>query len=255
MQFTGELNSVSLANLIQLIASGGLTGEITLSDDSKQALICFEKGQIVHAETEGDKGREALMEMFLWQRGNFSFLDGDLEGIPRSFEPAASPDTLENLIKSGTRYAEQKAFLARQNIQDKTVLKRKSDLEQAQEGDAKLLLGFLDGRQSLAQALAKAQLTGSAGVEAVYQLLSQGMVDVLDGLVAPKGQAISLPDWVSARLRQDNQDLSQAIVDMVIWVDRVKCWMYQADADLQVVRKNMAQGRDRQDSNQSTGDN
>jgi hypothetical protein len=49
---------------------------------------------------------------------------------------------------------------------------------------------------------------------------------------ATKENQVSLPDWVVARLKQDNVDLSHAIVDMVIWVDRVKCWMYQADSDL-----------------------
>ncbi len=47
---------------------------------------------------------------------------------------------------------------------------------------------------------------------------------------AAKGNQVDLPDWVVARLKQDNEDLSRSIVDMVIWVDRVKCWMYQADA-------------------------
>ena len=53
-------------------------------------------------------------------------------------------------------------------------------------------------------------------------------------------ETIELPDWVKARLRQDNRNLSQAIVDMVIWVDRVKCWMYQADADLAKVLDEMS---------------
>jgi hypothetical protein len=253
MQFTGELNTVSLANLIQLIAGGGLTGKITLSDDPKQALICFENGRIVHAEADGNKGREALMAIFLWQRGNFSFLDDDLEGTPRSFETTES-DTIENLIKSATRYVEQNALLTRQNIQDKTVLKRTSNLEEVPEGDAKRLFDVLDGNLPLSQALTKAQLAGSAAVDAIHQLLSRGMVENMDGAPMPKGQTINLPDWVSARLRQDNHDLSQAIVDMVIWIDRVKCWMYQADADLQAVQKIMAQCREQQDANQSTGD-
>lgn len=55
-----------------------------------------------------------------------------------------------------------------------------------------------------------------------------------------QADAISLPDWVKARLQQDNPDLSQAIVDMVIWVDSVKCWMYQTDADLSRVLNQMS---------------
>src|SRR5579883_2788208 len=125
MQFTGELNTVSLANLIQLIAGGGLTGKITLSDEQKQALICFENGRIVHSEAEGKSGREALMAIFLWERGNFAFLDEDLEGMPRSFE-ATDTETTEDLIKNAARYVEQNAVLVRQNIHDKTILKRKA---------------------------------------------------------------------------------------------------------------------------------
>ena len=47
---------------------------------------------------------------------------------------------------------------------------------------------------------------------------------------------IQLPDWVIARLRQDNPDIAQAIVDLVVWSDRVKCWMYQADADFERIK-------------------
>jgi len=45
-------------------------------------------------------------------------------------------------------------------------------------------------------------------------------------------QSLNLPDWVVARLQQDNPDLTQSIVDMVVWVDRIKYWMFRADADL-----------------------
>lgn len=48
-------------------------------------------------------------------------------------------------------------------------------------------------------------------------------------------QSLNLPDWVIARLKQDNPDVGAAIVDMVIWVDRVKCWLYQTDFDLAAV--------------------
>jgi Domain of unknown function (DUF4388) len=50
-----------------------------------------------------------------------------------------------------------------------------------------------------------------------------------------KAANINLPDWVLARLRQDNPNISQAITDLVIWADRLKCWIYQADADLENV--------------------
>ena len=54
---------------------------------------------------------------------------------------------------------------------------------------------------------------------------------------------VELPQWVTSRLKQDNPDLTQAIVEMVIWVDRVKCWMYQADADMNKIVGQLTDGQ------------
>jgi hypothetical protein len=143
MQITVELDKISVANLIQLIGASALTGKITFSADktSKEALIAFDKGKIVHAQIDLKDGQDALDELLLKRSGMASFIEGDLAGMPRS-------------------------------------------------------------------------------------------------LVA-KGAEINLPDWVLARLRQDNSNISQAITDMVIWADRLKCWIYQADADMESVLARM----------------
>jgi hypothetical protein len=65
-------------------------------------------------------------------------------------------------------------------------------------------------------------------------------------------QTLNLPDWVIARLKQDNPDISAAIVDMVIWADRVKCWLYQTDSDLAAIIEDLAAVS--QDSNQHSPD-
>ncbi len=137
MQLSIELNKISLANLIQLIRISGLTGKISLSADraSKEGLIAFDKGIIVHAQSGSGQGQEALNEVLLRDSGTASFVEDDLLGMPRS------------LVATGTD--------------------------------------------------------------------------------------INLPDWVMARLKQDNSDISKAITDMVIWADRLKIWIYQADADLE----------------------
>lgn len=264
MQFDGELNNVSIPNLMQLIKSGGLTGKMSISDEANQALIWFEKGDIVQVESGQQQGREALMALFLWQSGHFSFSEQGLEGVVRTFDPAKVSDAIEALIREGISHADQKAAFDRLNIQKDSLLKCKVDLAQVPDGDVKNLLGFLDGSTSLAQALRKAELMGGVSLEAVNAAVNKGMVDILPkgtaaapaAQPAPTGRttSINLPDWVRARLRQDNQDLSQAIVDMVIWVDRVKCWMYQADADLEAVIKNMAACQKQNDQTESTVD-
>jgi hypothetical protein len=80
--------------------------------------------------------------------------------------------------------------------------------------------------------LANLNFTRRDFVHTIAIWLSEGLAEMVTPINATKENQVSLPDWVVARLKQDNVDLSHAIVDMVIWVDRVKCWMYQADADL-----------------------
>jgi hypothetical protein len=60
---------------------------------------------------------------------------------------------------------------------------------------------------------------------------------------------------VEARLKQDNPDISKAIVDMVIWADRVKCWLYQADSDLLNLAEEIefVVPEQKQDGNSGTG--
>src|SRR6516162_1657410 len=139
MNFAGDLSNVKLPNLIQLVESGGLTGKIAVSQESKKALVCFEKGQIVHVENEDKKGRDALMELFLWESGKFSFLEDDLQGVSRSLDPTNEVYRIEALVRDGMRYADQKAYLHEHDVRDNTVLKRKSDPETASEPDMRAL--------------------------------------------------------------------------------------------------------------------
>ena len=93
------------------------------------------------------------------------------------------------------------------------------------------ILQRIDGKITLSEALAGVRLTRREYVQSTFACLAEGLAVVVEAAVPPNQEEISLPPWVIARLRQDNANISQAIVDLVIWVDRVKCWMYQVDVD------------------------
>ncbi|HEY9869937.1 MAG TPA: DUF4388 domain-containing protein, partial [Candidatus Obscuribacterales bacterium] len=226
MQLAGELSKISLPSLIQLVRNGGLTGEISLAQGAKTATIFVEKGRIAHVESDAGSGREAFLDLFLWLSGTFSFTEGKLGDIPRTI-PA--DESMDRLLRDGVAYLEQKKYLDQLRINGQTVLKPTAAARQAR---AVPLLDRIDGRKTLAEALADARMSRREYVQAVYRLLSDGLAVVAEPEPADEGDRVNLPGWVVARLKQDNPDLSQAIINMVIWVDRVKCWMYQADADL-----------------------
>jgi len=234
MQLSGELSKVSFPNLLQLVRSGGLTGKISLSQGARIAVIVIERGQPVHVEMEGITGLEALYELFLWQSGSFAFSEGEIDGCPRSISFSTPEQSFDRMIKEGLNYADDKHYLDSLGVSPRTILR-----SHASSGNyaATLMINpgleRLDGVRTLADALANLNFSRRDFVHTVAVWLSEGLAEMVTPVNQVKENQVTLPDWVVARLRQDHPDLSHAIVDMVIWVDRVKCWMYQADADFE----------------------
>lgn len=236
MQLSGELSKVSFPNLLQLVRSGGLTGKISLSQGARQAVIVIERGQPVHVEMEGITGLEALYELFLWQSGTFGFTEGEIEGSARSISFNSPEQTFDRMIKEGLNYADDKHYLDSLGVSSRTVLRsHASSANSAATLKINPGLERLDGVRTLADALANLNFSRRDFVHTVSVWLSEGLAEMVTPVNQVKENQVTLPDWVVARLRQDHSDLSHAIVDMVIWVDRVKCWMYQADADFERV--------------------
>ncbi len=238
MQLTGELSKVSLPNLLQLVRNGALTGKFSLLQGAKTAILLIEDGSIVHAEADALLGREAVFELFLWLSGTFSFIEIDaVDAQERSINPENPEESTDKLIREGQHYAEQKRFLDQLRITGQSVLSPVKDARAQKLPDsAQQLLSLFDGRQPLSAILARLTLTRRQQIQSLATLLSEGLCVVVEPQEMDSMEETRLPDWVVARLRQDNPDISQAIVDMVVWTDRVKCWMFQADADFERIK-------------------
>ena len=251
MQLTGELSKVSLPNLIQLVRNGELTGKIAFLNGAKTATVYVDRGSIIHVEADGSMGKDALMELFLWMSGSFAFMEDPLANVSRTLNPFLPEESTDRLLREGMAYLDQKKYLDQLRISGQTILK---PTEQARRASKALLaiatpvLERIDGRITLAEALADSTMTRREYVQSVFACLAEGLVVVVEAAVQPNQEQISLPPWVIARLKQDNTNISQAIVDMVIWVDRVKCWMYQVDSDFGRIISELAKGADAIDS-------
>lgn len=234
MQLAGELSKVSLPNLLQLVRNGGLTGKFALSQGARTATIFVEQGSVVHAEADGMVGRDAFLELFLWVTGAFSFFEDPLTDATRSLNPQHPEDSTDRLLRDGLAYFEQRKFLDQLRVSGQTVLKptvQAANLRDSQFAPLRPVLERFDGQKTIAQALADAGLTRRSFVHCISVLLAEGLVVVVEPPIKRSAGELQLPDWVLARLRQDNANITQSIIDMVIWVDRVKCWMYQVDVD------------------------
>jgi hypothetical protein len=224
MQLAGELAKMNLASLIRLVRNGELTGKVCLNQGVNTAFIFFETGQPIHVETDYGTGREALLELFLWQSGTFSYIECPVGGMPCSL---SADEPLEKLLKEGLAYQEALRYLEQLRVSSRTIF-RAND---ASSDDP--LLAKMDGKTTLGDIVQSLGLSRSEYVLGLKQLVATGKALVVEAPV--NGQGIQLPDWVVSRLKQDNEDVSQSIVQLVIWADRIKCWLYQADVDLKRV--------------------
>ena len=240
MQLSGDLAKVNLPNLLQLVKTGGFTGKLSLVQGVKHASIMVLDGVPAHVELEGERGLDALLELFLWSSGTFAFSEEKVEENKRNIDSKENGFNLDEVIKDGMLYAKQKKLLDEMNIQPSTILKQTGGGVSA----AKMIIGskhlnLLDGKKSLKEALASEKLSRREYVRVVSQWIEDGLAEFSQSQADETSQ-INLPTWVVARLKQDNSDLTKSIIDMVIWVDRVKCWMYQADAEFYETRKQLA---------------
>lgn len=255
MQLSGEIAKIDLPNLLQLVKTGGFTGKITLVQGVKHAIVLVRDGLPVHAELEGDSGTDVLLEIFLWSQGTFAYNEEEVEESKRTIPKESAGFNLSDFIKDGILYKKQKALLDELNVQPSTVLKRTgTGLSAAKIMEGSDYINHLDGKRTLKEALSEENLSHREYVRAVAQWLENGLAEFAEPPVS-QGENINLPTWVVARLLQDNVDITQSIIDMVIWVDRVKCWMYQADAEFNETRKELALIADSLDGNGTSGDN
>lgn len=221
MQLAGELSKMNLASLIRLVRNSELSGKICLTQGVNTAFIFFSNGQPIHVESDQGTGRDALLELFVWQSGSFSYIECSVQDQTPTLSPE---EPLEKLLKEGLAYQDALNYLERLRINYRTVFKATDS-----SGDS-VLLPFMDGRTSLGDIVQRQGLSRNQYAPRLQQLISAGKVIVVEA-PAETG-SIQLPDWVISRLKQDNPDVSQSIVDLVIWADRIKCWLYQADVDL-----------------------
>lgn len=228
MQLAGELSKISLSSLIQLLRNGELTGKICLTQGASTAFMFVDMGKIIHVETDTYYGRDALLELFLWVTGSFSFIESAVGDVPPTL---ATDEPIEKILKEGIAYLDQKKFLDQLRVNSRSVLSAQA----SDNGSDNRLLAILDGVTPLGDLGRQLGMTRRELIEASYRALSEGKATAVELPVVSTGEGVELPAWVISRLQQDNPDISQAIVELVIWADRVKCWMYQADADLDSV--------------------
>lgn len=103
---TGELENLSLPDIIQTLVMGMKSARVTVSSEQQHGKIWFDSGTVIHAETAGQDGDEAFFEMVGWTRGEFVIEHG-----LKSKKKTIDKDTMF-LLMEGLRLMDEKTRVA-----------------------------------------------------------------------------------------------------------------------------------------------
>lgn len=234
MQLSGDFTKINLPTLLSLCANGKLTGKLFVQQGIELTTIFLKDGQVVYCTLGVLIGLDALMEVFLWSTAQF-FYEENSQASDLNHPITITLDS-QSLIQEGLEYRKKRTFLDELGVTVRTILIPTSEayqlLSQTQDNFLKYIIENLNGIHTIAQAFEPLQLSLVALIDLLYKLISQKLVV---SIPAPTNQNLhvqELPDWVIAKLTNDNNNIHQAIIDLVIWSDRAKAMLHSIEKDL-----------------------
>lgn len=80
MSLKGSLESINLADIMQLVSNSRQSGRFILTkDDVSKGYIYMQKGELVHAELGNFQGEDAVFTLIAWGKGEFVFEEGEFD--------------------------------------------------------------------------------------------------------------------------------------------------------------------------------
>ncbi|KQC14381.1 MAG: hypothetical protein APR63_05700 [Desulfuromonas sp. SDB] len=101
--FGGKIESFPVVDLLQFMEMGGKTGCIKLKSVLKTAVVYFDSGTIVHAESGRLKGSNAIYHIISWEEGLFTYAPNAQP------EEVTIRETLSHLLLEGVRLMDEES--------------------------------------------------------------------------------------------------------------------------------------------------
>ncbi len=103
---SGELNEISIVELLQLINSNQKTGTVELVLDDARAVVLFEEGELMQVRYKDLMDKDALFALLGKKAGRFSYT----KGIPLEFENGEPLGSFMGLIMEGVQFVDEQEY-------------------------------------------------------------------------------------------------------------------------------------------------
>lgn len=179
----GNFKNIQMANLLQSISMGQMTGRLEITSAQDKANVYFKDGRPLHAALRGAEGNEAMLQLFAWDDGDFAFYDEQVnvtQTVTRG---------LTGLLMEGAGFVDHLNYLKNQGlthesypIRLKSVTSEEELKALTKEGidcDLKLQLSIykkINNTNNWAEILRDLSVPKSQWVPVMFNLISCGLI-------------------------------------------------------------------------------
>ena len=175
----GQLQSISLVDVLQLLHSNRKTGELLVSRGPRSGILHILNGEVVHAETGKARGEGAAFDILAWDQGEFEFIATSVKTVP------TIQRSVPDLLMEAARITDSRNYLSA-IFPDLDLVPWPTLGEPQLTAGLRLfaedrpVLGFLNGYRSLREVIADSSLSDVSVLQVCANLQAAGRMDLLD---------------------------------------------------------------------------
>jgi hypothetical protein len=178
MSLIGTLGEIPLADVLRLLAAGRKTGRLTVTGDTEQVVMRFQKGALIQANTGRRlQGEDAVMDLFGWKAGQMTFIPDE-----RTVTPNVQRE-LDILILEGLRVGESFHRMQELLPSDRVIFQLGPGPREAAEtvsAEAWKVLRLVDGLRDLRELGEALHLPRGEVSRLLFGLLEAGLVEKVE---------------------------------------------------------------------------
>lgn len=178
---TGQLGLFSLVDLLQVLASQERSGLLSIDHPRGQGRLWLKNGDVLHAEFDGNTGRNAVYALLADEQGSYAFTDGG--EAPRRSIDVGVEDLLLDAIRRTDATRGRSRSLRETYIGDAvpSVAINEDAVDNVVLSAEEInFLRFVDGRRSLNEVADMANLTLLEVRQIISRLLHLGALKVAE---------------------------------------------------------------------------
>lgn len=178
---TGQLGLFSLVDLLQVLASQERSGLLSIDHPRGQGRLWLKNGDVLHAEFDGNTGRNAVYALLADEQGSYAFTDGG--EAPRRSIDVGVEDLLLDAIRRTDASRGRSRSLRETYIGDavpSVAINEDAVDNVVLSAEEVNFLRFVDGRRSLNEVADMANLTLLEVRQIISRLLHLGALKVAE---------------------------------------------------------------------------